>query len=225
LSGTFKNTGTAWGVVSAGKFKLHAGANKAVVLDGWGYFEIDYIDVSVSSVAPPKPPPNKLADPQATTATRKLMSFLIDTFGKKVLAGTQVRNPTLDAVAYALKASGKRPALVEGGLLEYSPSFVDRAGNVSNGYIEAVGKWAKTAGNGHGLVALCWHWNSPCDLMDTTAHPDSSHPWYQAFYTKNTNFNLSYALANPQSEQYTKLLRDLDTIAIQLQKMSDLGKR
>jgi len=221
-SGTFKNTGTAWGKVTAGKFMLPVGKNTAVVDNGWGYFEVDYIDVSPSTVDPPKPPPNTLADPQATPAAHKLMTFLISTFGKKVIAGTQVRSPDLGGVSYALNASGKQPALVEGGLLDYSPTFVERAGNVTNGYVEAVGKWATTAGKGRGLVALCWHWNSPCDLMDTKAHPDSTHPWYQAFYTKNTNYNLSYALANQASQQYTKLIRDLDAIAVQLTKMSEL---
>ena len=44
---------------------------------------------------------------------------------------------------YALKASGKSPALIEGGLLDYSPSFVERAGNVTNGYVEASGLLAR----------------------------------------------------------------------------------
>merc|ERR1712216_302658 len=100
-----------------------------------------------------------LVDSEATAATRKLMTFLVSIFGKQVIAGTQVRNPTLDAVSYALNASGKQPALIEGGLLKYSPSFVDRAGNVTNGYTEAVGKWAtstaNSSSNGCGLVALC----------------------------------------------------------------------
>jgi mannan endo-1,4-beta-mannosidase len=224
-AGTFKDTKSQWSNVSAGKFQLPAGKNTAVVLDGWGYYEVDYIDVSSASVDPPQPPPNTLVDAKATATTRKLMTFLVDTFGKKVIAGTQVRNPTLDAVAYAEKASGKQPALIEGGLLDYSPTFVERAGNVTNGYVEAVGNWAAATGNGtkgRGLVALCWHWNSPCDLMDTKDHPNSSHPWYQAFYTKNTNYNLQYALANPNSPQYIKLIRDLDTIAIELAKLNKM---
>jgi len=152
-----------------------------------------------------------------------MMSFLVDTFGTKTLAGTQVRNPTLDAVSYARKASGKQPALIEGGLLDYSPSFIENGGgNVTNGYVEALGQWAATNSSGRGLLALCWHWNSPCDLMDTKAHPDSSHPWYQAFYTKNTNYNLSYALSDKSSVQYTKLISDLDAIAVQLAKLNAL---
>ena len=225
LDGTFKGTAAAaWGRVSAGKFMLPAGASVGTVLDGWGYFEVDYIDVAPAAVAPPRRPPKTLADPAATGAAKKLMSFLVDTFGTKVLAGTQVRGPSLDAVAYAANASGgKQPALVEGGLLKYSPSFAERAGNVTNGYIEAVGEWATVTTKQRGVLALCWHWNSPCDLMDTAAHPDPEHPWFQAFYTKNTHFNLSFALANPASPQHAGLLRDLDALAAQLAKLSALG--
>ena len=226
LDGTFTNTGAAWGTVSAGKFNLKKNKekegeanNNATILNGWGYFEVDYIDVTASSVDPPKPPPKTLCDPEATPSAHKLMSFLVDTFGKKVLSGTQVRGPSLSAVTFAQNASGKQPALLEAGLLDYSPSFVARAGNVTNGFVEAAGKWAQ---GGNGLLAMCWHWNSPCDLMDTTAHPDKAHPWYQAFYTKNTRFNLSYALVNPTSPQYTKMISDLDVIAIQLTKLAAL---
>ena len=222
LDGTFKDTGTAWGRVSAGKFALTAGQNKATILNGWGYFEVDFIDVSSAAAQPPKPPPKMLCDPMATTAARKMMSFLVDTFGHKVISGTQVRGPSLSAVSSALNASGKQPALIEAGLLDYSPSFVERAGNVTNGFVEAAGHWATTAGKGRGLLALCWHWNSPSDLMDTVAHPDPDHPWFQAFYTKNTNFDLSKAFANPMSPQYSKLLSDLDTIAVQLKKLAAL---
>lgn len=48
------------------------------------------------------------------------------------------------------------------------------------------------------------------------------HPWYQAFYTKNTNFDVAYALANPSSFEYARLIADLDSIAVQLRKMSDI---
>ena len=39
-SGTFKSTGDTWGRVSAGKFLLQAGVNKAFVRDGWGYYQV-----------------------------------------------------------------------------------------------------------------------------------------------------------------------------------------
>eukprot|EP01047_Picozoa_sp_COSAG01_P024745 COSAG01_NODE_1540_length_9985_cov_7.634855_3_plen_521_part_00 len=223
--GTFTTTGSGWGRVSVGKHRLPAGASNATVLDGWGYFEVDYVDVTPATATPPKAPPKTLADPAATPTARKLMSFLVDTFGRRVIAGTQVRKPSLDAVAYATKASGgKAPGMIEGGLLDYSPTFVARAGNVTNGYVEALGRWASSAadGGGRGLLALCWHWNAPSDLMDTKEHPDKEHPWFQAFYTKNTNYDLAFALANPSSYQYVRLVADLDAIALQLTKLSQM---
>ena len=73
-TGTFTATGSAWGRVSAGKFQLPAGTSKAAVLDGWGYFEVDYIDVAPTTATLPKAPPKVLADRAATATTRRLMS-------------------------------------------------------------------------------------------------------------------------------------------------------
>ena len=140
----------------------------------------DYIDVIPATVEPPSPPPLTLADTQATPTTRKMFSLLVGMFGKRVLAGTQVRVNTLDAVEYAFKASGKRPALVEGGLLKYSPSWAERGGDANaSGYVESLGEWSTDGSGNRGLLALCWHWNAPCRLLDTKAHPDHAHPWYQ----------------------------------------------
>ena len=43
----------------------------------------------------------------------------------------------------------------------------------------------------------------------------------EAFYTKNTNFDVKHALANPDSYQYSRLIADLDAIAVQLVKISN----
>jgi mannan endo-1,4-beta-mannosidase len=178
--GTFTGTGAGWGAVSAGKFVLPQGDSTATVLDGWGYFQVDYIDVAPASAAPPKPPPSAaLCNPAASASARKLMEYLVGGFGKRVLAGVQVRDSQLAATEFVHKATGKRPALVEGGLLDYSPSMVARGANAT-GLVEAWGGWAADpagVAGGRGLLALCWHWNSPCALMDTGEHPDPAHPW------------------------------------------------
>lgn len=107
-------------------------------------------------------------------------------------------------------------------MINYSPSRVERGADAT-GTMEALNSYTLTTGNGNGLLALCWHWNSPCDLKDTPEHPDPQHPWWSGFYTKDTNYNLSQALANPSSEQYTTLIRDLDAIAEQLAKSAKAG--
>ena len=90
-TGMFKQTTKhQWSTVSVGKFALESGRNNTFeVLEGWGYFQVDYIDVSPASVSPPKPPPSTLTDPNATAEAHKLMAFLVSQFGKVVLAGTQ----------------------------------------------------------------------------------------------------------------------------------------
>jgi mannan endo-1,4-beta-mannosidase len=48
-----------------------------MVIDDWGYYEVDYIDVTPAAVHPPKPPPATLSDPAASDASKKLMAFLV----------------------------------------------------------------------------------------------------------------------------------------------------
>ena len=111
------------------------------------------------------------------------------------------------------------PALVEGGLIDYSPSREARGAKPKE-TTEMLLNWTN-AGNGHGLLALCWHWNSPCDLMDTPEHPDPQHPWWKGFYTADTNYNLSLALGDRSSKQFALLVSDMDAIAVQLAKLAD----
>ena len=40
---------------------------------------------------------------------------------------------------------------------------------------------------------------------------------------QDSTYNLSYALTHPASEQYHRLIGDLDAIALQLRKLSDAG--
>jgi mannan endo-1,4-beta-mannosidase len=72
---------------------------------------------------------------------------------------------------------------------------------------------------------LSWHWNAPTDLIDTKTTDAQGKvndlSWYLGFYTKATTFDLEKAIDNPDSPDYQLLLRDLDTIAVQLKKTSD----
>jgi mannan endo-1,4-beta-mannosidase len=42
--------------------------------------------------------------------------------------------------------------------------------------------------------------------------------WYKGFYTNATTFDVAKALANPKSEDYRLILRDIDAIALELKK-------
>src|SRR5690606_20982603 len=75
--------------------------------------------------------------------------------------------------------------------------------------------WARETG---GIVTMMWHWNAPADLVDS-----GEWRWWRGFYTNATTFDLPGALADPQSSDYGLLLRDIDTIADELQKFEDAG--
>jgi len=72
---------------------------------------------------------------------------------------------------------------------------------------------------GPGIVTLCWHWNAPSHLKE-----DTENEWWGGFYTQHTTFDVAAALADPTSEEYRLLLRDIDVIAAELKKFSDAGK-
>jgi mannan endo-1,4-beta-mannosidase len=91
------------------------------------------------------------------------------------------------------------------------PSWSDNPNNESERLVD----WAKQTG---GIVTLSWHWNAPTDLINTAGKE-----WWRGFYTDATTFDVQAALANPGSEKYNLLLRDIDAIAVELQKFQDAG--
>ncbi|GAB3890512.1 glycosyl hydrolase [Larkinella knui] len=204
-SGTLKQN-TGFGLAKTGIFQLQPGQNTITIFRGWGYFSIDYLQLTPTTVALPAKPPKTLADPQATASTRALFAYLVDQYGSKVLSGQQ------DEVEYILEKTGKEPAIGAFDLIDYSPSRVQN-GATPQRSSEACIAWARK-GEGRGIVSLLWHWNAPTDLIDQA--PDKL--WWSGFYTKATTFDLATALADRNSERYQLLLRDIDTIAGELKK-------
>lgn len=207
-SGMFpQNTG--FGSVSAGKYLLTQGLNTISVTKGWGYFGIDYIQLTPSVAALPLQPSKQLTDPQATQSARSLFSYMTDLYGHKTLSGQY------DDVDYVLQNTGKEPAIGGFDLMEYSPSRIENGANPA-GTSERYINWAKK-GEGNGILSLTWHWNAPTDLINEA--PDKL--WWSGFYTRATTFDLAAALADTNSVRYKLLIRDIDSIAAQLKKFQD----
>jgi mannan endo-1,4-beta-mannosidase len=101
--------------------------------------------------------------------------------------------------------------------MEYSPSRIQYSGNpqLPQNESEHSIAWARNTG---GVVSMTWHWNAPANLVNS-----SEWPWWRGFYTQATTFDLAGALANPGGGDYQLLLRDIDAIAVQLQKFEDAG--
>ena len=213
---TFAGTSSpAFAAADAGKVLLPQGLNTITIGGNYGYYGIDYIQLTPATVALPAKPAKQLTDPLATPRTRALFSYLVDLYGTKVLAGQQddQYGRSNSEVSYVLATTGKEPAIVSMDLLNYASSAVAAYGPSNDA--ERYLTWA-TSGNGRGITSLIWHWRAPTDLV----HPGDPSG---AFYTVNTTFNFAAALADTTSSRYHLLLNDIDLIAAQLQKFQAAG--
>lgn len=146
----------------------------------------------------------------------RLMQYLRDINGKKILSGQQIgwdsgwNSFELDAI---YKETGKLPAIIGLDFMEYSPSRAER-GASSVDTKKAIQWW-----NNGGIVTFCWHWNAPMNLIDQ----GSDKYWWSGMYTRATTFDFAKALEDHQSKEYRLLIRDIDAIAGELKRLQDAG--
>ena len=163
-------------------------------------------------------PPATLVDPAATPQARALMKRLVNNYGKSTLIGVYDEP---DA-AYIEKTIGRPPDVMGGDLMDFSPSRLPYGADPG----DLVERYIAHAKAGR-IITLSWHWNAPSDLVDGTYVDRKGKkvdaPWYRGFYTDATHFDVEKALANPESEDYKLLLRDIDAIAVQLNKFQKAG--
>ena len=191
----------------AGLIQLVSGDNTIEIGGNWNWYEIDKVDlVPTATPPPPLPVPATLADTQATFAARMLMQALVTDYGKHTWSG---QHDTLD-LAYIQNTTGRKPAFVEGDFMDYSPSRVYYQGIPAHLTEDMMA--LENAGH---ILSFCWHWNAPTNLINT---PD--HEWWKGFQTFATTFDVQAALANTNSVKYSLILRDIDAIAVQLNKVA-----
>lgn len=165
-----------------------------------GYCEVSCNRCAVS----PQP-----IDPAASGPTRALFRYLVQTYRTAVIAGQQ----GLAEADYMRSLTGRAPAILGLDLMNYSPTRVER-GSTSTAIEEAI-EWADARG---GIVTLSWHWNAPGNLIDSEAWP-----WWKGFYTQGTTFDFNKAMTKLDSDEHALILRDIDTIAIELRRLQDRG--
>lgn len=150
-------------------------------------------------------------DPEATSAAKRLMSYISDIYGSRIIAGQQCSSPEAAEAKVIYENTGQSPALLGFDFMDYSPSRIP-FGAVGS-HTEAAIRWGRDGG----IVTFCWHWNAPKDLPNEL--PDKA--WYSGFYTRATTFDIEKAMNHPDSEDYLLILRDIDAIAEQLKKLQE----
>ncbi|KAF2464192.1 mannan endo-1,4-beta-mannosidase-like protein [Lindgomyces ingoldianus] len=197
---------SAWVTVPAGQVLLNTGSNTIQIQNNWGWYLIDAITLSPAAKPGPHQTTTVPVNTNANSDTRALLKFLGSIYGKKTLSGQQDQ-ASLDWVTQNV---GKTPAILGLDLMDYTESRISR-GAVSTDVDKAI-DFAKKGG----IVTFCWHWGAPVGLYDT-----ADHRWYSGFYTDATDFNIEAALADTTNANYTLLLKDIDTIAVQLKKLQN----
>jgi mannan endo-1,4-beta-mannosidase len=192
------------------RIELTGGKNTIVVHKGWGWYDLDYVEMTPAApVAPVVAATDPAVDTQLTREAQLLLERLRANYGKTTLLGVYSQ---ADA-QYAVDQTGVRPAIMGGDLLAYSPQEVAHGSHPEKA--DEVGRLIRASNEGY-VVTLSWHWCSPTKLMDT-----KEKPWWRSFYTDSTNFDVQKALADPASSDYLSMLIDIDVIAVQLRKLQD----
>ncbi len=213
--GEIVSTGAQWNDGVVRNIWLEEGENTISVTKSWGWIAVDYIALRRSEPLPAdiydvQP---TLVNPNASEEARRLMTFLCDSYGKKIISGQQCQEgPFGLSVAGVWRGIGNTdyPAILGMDLLPYSPARVEK-GSASKVTDYAIEYWEKG-----GITTLCWHW------CPDSRYDNGKDPW-STFYTKNTNFDLAKALGGQDAEGYQCLLRDIDAIAVELGRMRDAG--
>ncbi|EGX50257.1 hypothetical protein AOL_s00076g222 [Orbilia oligospora ATCC 24927] len=199
---------TSWVTVPAGQVLLNAGSNTIQIQNNWGWYLIDAITLTPSTPRGPHQISTTPVNPAANSDAKALLKFLGSIYGKKILSGQQDQ-ASLDWVTSNV---GKTPAILGLDLMDYTDSRTSR-GAVSTDVDKAIAFAARG-----GIVTFCWHWGAPVGLYDT---PEQR--WWSGFYTAATDFNVATALADTTNANYTLILHDIDTIAVQLKKLEAAG--
>ena len=208
---------TAFSADRAGTFALTGGTNTLALSKYWGYHDVDYFELRPFTPPALLPIAPTLVDSQADAHAQELMNYLMSIYGEKTLSGQQHEsssNQSFPVQSYLNKSGGIVPAIRATDLMEYSPTRIQNGVNPRNESEQTIA-WAKQTG---GVVTMSWHWNAPANLVNS-----AEYPWWRGFYTQGTIFDLPGALNNPGSNGHQLLLRDIDAIAVELQKFENAG--
>lgn len=184
---------------------LTGGEHEISVSKYWGWIDLDYLELTTS-----RPVSEsvyhisaELVNQNATDSAKRLMSYLADNYGTKILSG-QYCDTGMNGKEFQVikKVTGKTPAVLGLDFIEYTPSRVAN-GSSSHATNLAIQFWE----NG-GIVTFCWHWNAPEKYL--------TGQWYSGFYTEYTNIDLAKIMNGEDEEGYNLLMQDIDAIAQQL---------
>lgn len=216
--GTFTSENNKFSDYTVSAVSLTKGDHNIRIIQSWGWIELDKITVKTGAKISNSTynVTSSLVNRNATANTKKLYSFLKDSYGKYVITGQQCDGGINGNEFKAIKnLTGDYPALLGLDMMDYTPSRT--AFGASSSAVEKAIEFA----NKGGIVTLCWHWNAPTEYLNSTAN--SSDGWWGGFYTQSSKFDIAKVM-NGQDAKGKKLLdRDIKEIAKQLKRLEKAG--
>ena len=216
--GTFTSENNKFSDYTVSAVSLTKGDHNIRIIKSWGWIELDKITVKTGAKISDSTynVTSSLVNKNSTANTKKLYSFLKDSYGKYVITGQQCDGGINGNEFKAIKnLTGDYPALLGLDMMDYTPSRTALGASSS-----AVEKAIEFANKG-GIVTFCWHWNAPTEYLNSTAN--SSDGWWGGFYTQNSKFDIAKVM-NGQDANGKKLLdRDIKEIAKQLKRLEKAG--
>lgn len=216
--GTFTSENNKFSDYTVSAVSLTKGDHNIRIIKSWGWIELDKITVKTGAKISDSTynVTSSLVNKNSTANTKKLYSFLKDSYGKYVITGQQCDGGINGNEFKAIKnLTGDYPALLGLDMMSYTPSRT--AFGESSSAVEKAIEFA----NKGGIVTFCWHWNAPTEYLYSTANsPDG---WWGGFYTKSSKFDIAKVM-NGQDAKGKKLLdRDIKEIAKQLKRLEKAG--
>ena len=216
--GTFTSENNKFSDYTVSAVSLTKGDHNIRIIKSWGWIELDKITVKTGAKISNSTYniTSSLVNKNSTANTKKLYSFLKDSYGKYVITGQQCDGGVNGNEFKAIKnLTGDYPALLGLDMMDYTPSRTALGASSS-----AVEKAIEFANKG-GIVTFCWHWNAPTEYLNSTANsPDGS---WGGFYTQSSKFDIAKVM-NGQDAKGKKLLdRDIKEIAKQLKRLEKAG--
>lgn len=216
--GTFTSENNKFSDYTVSAVSLTKGDHNIRIIKSWGWIELDKITVKTGAKISNSTynVTSSLVNKNSTANTKKLYSFLKDSYGKYVITGQQCDGGINGNEFKAIKnLIGDYPALLGLDMMDYTPSRTALGASSS-----AVEKAIEFANKG-GIVTFCWHWNAPTEYLNSTAN--SPDVWWGGFYTQNSKFDIAKVM-NGQDAKGKKLLdRDIKEIAKQLKRLEKAG--
>lgn len=210
--GTLSSTETEFTEAAIQRVYMAVGTHEVTVEKYWGWIFLDSLTVQGSEALPADlyEVSTKLCNPNATDEAKRLMSYLVDIYGKKFLSGQYSESMYgLERAAIWKTTGGKYPAVLGLDLIEYSPS------RAANGSTSKAIEYAIECWEAGGIVTFAWHWNVPEKYLTDV--------WWKGFNTESVNIDLAKIMNGEDEEGYDLLVSDIDVIAEQLKRLQDAG--